>query len=37
MPQKNCGTEILVFDFELFTGDRYDLLGNISRLALADK
>ncbi|MFB0551688.1 MAG: hypothetical protein ACETWQ_00100 [Phycisphaerae bacterium] len=31
------GKGISVFDFELFIGGRYDLLGNISRLALADK
>jgi hypothetical protein len=29
MPQRKifCGTEILLFDFELFIGDRCDLLG----------
>jgi hypothetical protein len=35
--KKFMATENLVFDFELFLGGRFDLLGNISRLALADK
>ena len=35
--KKIVATGILVFNFELFMGDRYDFLGNIIRDATAEE